>query len=179
MTFRKFSASVRWLTGISSIPEYDYPLSPLPRKMALRCHNLTNWLSGIDWLQKVIVRVTESRADCWKERRSITLTRQSHLINLFAAENGFMLLLWWCPFKIKKEKWPGLQFTRTDYLSLVLTPLRIRWTIPLSRTQPSNDISAVLCILQISTACVSTKLSTEVGGSGTHWGSVAQRLKHI
>jgi hypothetical protein len=34
-------------------------------------------------------------------------------------------------FKIQKEKWLGLQFTRTDYLSLVLTHLRIRWTIPL------------------------------------------------
>ncbi len=29
-------------------------------------------------------------------------------------------------------KLPALQFTRTDYLSLVLTPLRIRWTIPLN-----------------------------------------------
>ncbi len=43
-----------------------------------------------------------------------------------------MLLLWWCPFKIQKEKLPGLQFMTTDYLSLVLTPLRIRWTIPLN-----------------------------------------------
>jgi hypothetical protein len=43
-----------------------------------------------------------------------------------------MLPLWWCPFKIKKEKLGGLQFFSTDYLSLVLTPLRIRWTIPLS-----------------------------------------------
>jgi hypothetical protein len=43
-----------------------------------------------------------------------------------------MLLLWWCPFKIQKANWAGLQFTRTDFLSLVLTPLRIRWTIPLS-----------------------------------------------
>jgi hypothetical protein len=42
-----------------------------------------------------------------------------------------MLLLWWCPIKIQKEKLPGLQFMTTDYLSLVLTPLRIRWTIPL------------------------------------------------
>jgi hypothetical protein len=42
-----------------------------------------------------------------------------------------VLLFWWCPFKIQKEKWPGLQFMRTDYLSFVLTPLRIRWTIPL------------------------------------------------
>jgi hypothetical protein len=43
-----------------------------------------------------------------------------------------MLLLRWCPFQIQNEKWLGLQFTRTDYLSLVLTPLRIRWTIPLT-----------------------------------------------
>ncbi len=42
-----------------------------------------------------------------------------------------MLLLWWCPFKIQKEKWAGLQFTSTDGMSLVSTPLRIRWTIPL------------------------------------------------
>jgi hypothetical protein len=42
-----------------------------------------------------------------------------------------MLLLLWCPFKIQKEKLAGLQFISTDYLSLVLTPLRIRWTIPL------------------------------------------------
>jgi hypothetical protein len=46
-----------------------------------------------------------------------------------------MLLLWWCPFKIQKEKWPGLQFTKTDYLSVVLTPLRICWTIPLRSLQ--------------------------------------------
>ncbi len=43
-----------------------------------------------------------------------------------------MFFLWWCPFKIWKEKWAGLQFTSTDYLSIVLTPVRIRWTIPLS-----------------------------------------------
>ncbi len=39
------------------------------------------------------------------------------------------------PLKFKKEIWPGLQFTRTDYLSLVLTPLRIRWSIPLSAVE--------------------------------------------
>jgi hypothetical protein len=33
--------------------------------------------------------------------------------------------------KIQKEKRAGLQFTSPDYLSLLLTPLRIRWTIPL------------------------------------------------
>jgi hypothetical protein len=35
--------------------------------------------------------------------------------------------------KIQKLKPLGLQFTSTDYLSIVSTPLRIRWTIPLSR----------------------------------------------
>jgi hypothetical protein len=34
------------------------------------------------------------------------------------------------PLKYKKRR--GLQFTSTDYLSIVSTPLRIRWTIPLS-----------------------------------------------
>jgi hypothetical protein len=37
------------------------------------------------------------------------------------------------PFKIQKEKRAGLQFTSKDYLSLLLTPPRIRWTIPLTR----------------------------------------------
>ncbi len=36
------SGSETLLTGISSIPEYGNPLSPLPRKMALRCHVLEN-----------------------------------------------------------------------------------------------------------------------------------------
>ncbi len=31
-----------------------------------------------------------------------------------------------------KRKLVGLQFTSTDYLSLLLTPLRIRWTLPIS-----------------------------------------------
>jgi hypothetical protein len=97
----------------------------LPRKMALRRNVLENWLSGIARLRKVNASVTESITDCWKERRSVTLIRQSHLINLKASKNGFLLLLWWCPFKIQKEKWPGLQFTRTDCLSLVSTPLKI------------------------------------------------------
>jgi hypothetical protein len=45
-----------------------------------------------------------------------------------------MLLLWWCPFKIQKEKRAGLQFSSTDFLSKVSTPLRIRWTIPFIHT---------------------------------------------
>ncbi len=44
-----------------------------------------------------------------------------------------MLLLWLCPIKIQKEIWAGLHFTITDYLSIVSTPLRILWTIPLRK----------------------------------------------
>ncbi len=40
-----------------------------------------------------------------------------------------MFLLSCCPFKIQKVKRACLQFTRTDYLSKVLTPVRIRWTM--------------------------------------------------
>jgi hypothetical protein len=36
-----------------------------------------------------------------------------------------------CPFKIQKEKRAGLHFKTTGYLSFVLAPLRIHWTIPL------------------------------------------------
>jgi hypothetical protein len=51
------------------------------------------------------------------------LIRQSHLTNLSAAENGLLLLLRWCSFNIQKEKRAGLQFTSTDYLSLLLALL--------------------------------------------------------
>jgi hypothetical protein len=34
------------------------------------------------------------------------------------------------PLKFEKKR-ADLQFTSTDYLSIVLTPVRIRWTIPL------------------------------------------------
>jgi hypothetical protein len=81
--------------------------------------------SGID---EILVSYLTETEKC----RRVNLIRQSHLTNLKAAENGFMLLLWWCPFKIQKEKRAGLQFIRTDYLSLLLTPPRIRWTIPLN-----------------------------------------------
>jgi hypothetical protein len=40
--------------------------------------------------------------------------------------------------KNSKIKTAGLQFTSTDYLGLFLTPLRIRWTIPLSRWKCSS-----------------------------------------
>ncbi len=101
-----------------------------PRKMALRRHVLENWLSGIDKLRKVNVSVTESIGDCWKERHSITVTRKKAILLIFKLLK--IVLCSSCdgvPYKIQKEKWSGLQFTRTDYLSLVLTLLRLRWTI--------------------------------------------------
>jgi hypothetical protein len=32
-----------------------------------------------------------------------------------------------CPTPGGLQKWPGLQFTRTDYLSLLLTPLTVEF----------------------------------------------------
>ncbi len=103
--------------------------------------SLENWLSGIGRLRKVILSVTESKAECWKERSSVTLTRQSQLNSIKLLKMVFSLLLWWCPFKIQTEKRAGLQFTSTDYLSQILTPLRIRRTIPL-RYSEQNWASA-------------------------------------
>jgi hypothetical protein len=65
----------------------------------------------------------------------------------YAADNCFMLLLWWYPFKIQKEKLAGLQFTSTDYLSLVWTPLRIRWTVPLTMSHCISCITFLTCWL--------------------------------
>ncbi len=63
-----------------------------------------------------------------------------------------MLLLWWCPFKIQKEKQVGLQFTSTDYLSLLLTPLWIHWTIHLNglvASYLSNNTSVIKIVLYL------------------------------
>jgi hypothetical protein len=35
------------------------------------------------------------------------------------------------PLKFEEKKRAGLLFTSMDYLSIVLTPVRIRWTVPL------------------------------------------------
>ncbi len=45
-----------------------------------------------------------------------------------------MVLCFFCdgvPLKFDKKNKAGLQFTSTDYLSIVLTPGRIRRTVPL------------------------------------------------
>ncbi len=53
--------------------------------------------------------------------------------------------LWLCPFKIQKEKRVGLQLTSMYRTSLVLTPLRIHWTVPLKKC--SNDSIYVLIFI--------------------------------
>jgi hypothetical protein len=40
-----------------------------------------------------------------------------------------MLLARWCPLKIQHKILAGLQFSSRDCLSLVLTPVRIYWTV--------------------------------------------------
>ncbi len=55
-----------------------------------------------------------------------------------------MFLLWWFPFKIWKEKRADLQFTNTDYLIIVLTPVRIRWTIPLKTNDRYGHVNVNL-----------------------------------
>jgi hypothetical protein len=75
-----------------------------------------------------------------KEHRShFDQTKSNNFV--LATENGFMLLLSWRPLKIQKEKLAGLQFTSTDYLSLVLGPLIIRWTISLTTNFTENHHS--------------------------------------
>ncbi len=73
--------------------------------------------------------------------RHLTETEKSRKVNLLdkAILQIFKLLkMVLCsscdgvPFIIQKEKRAGLQFTSTDYMSLLLTHLRIRWTIPLN-----------------------------------------------
>jgi hypothetical protein len=86
--------------------------------------------------------------------RKVNFIRQSHLTNLKPLK---MVLCssWWCPFKIQKEKRAGLQFTSTDYLSLLLTPLRIRWTIPLTYFFSCHLGSAAACEFKFSTRMAS------------------------
>ncbi len=80
INFLAFPLSIRWLTRILSIPEYDNTLLTLPREMALRCQVWENWHSAVGRLWKVNVSVTKRIADCWKELRSVTLTRKISLL---------------------------------------------------------------------------------------------------
>jgi hypothetical protein len=54
-----------------------------------------------------------------------------------------MLLLWWCPFQIQKEKWLGLLFTMTVFFSLALIPLINRWTIPICKCKTARNSYAL------------------------------------
>jgi hypothetical protein len=47
------------------------------------------------------------------------------------------------PLKLKKLKRLCHQFTSMDYLSLVLTPLRIRWTVPLGQLDGQWDLNVL------------------------------------
>jgi hypothetical protein len=51
------------------------------------------------------------------------------------------------PLKFQKKHAVGLQFTSTDYLSLVLSPLRIRKTIPLTRVLYSSLGTGTISLL--------------------------------
>jgi hypothetical protein len=71
--FPAFFISVRWLTTIRCSLCTVRHITPL---------SFRKWLSGIERLQKINVIVTTRKANCWKERCSVTLSRQSQLISL-------------------------------------------------------------------------------------------------
>jgi hypothetical protein len=107
------------------------------RNMTIRCRPYSaKWLYAAKF-EKMTFRnwqTAESQCKCHQEYTvcsGLLKIAPYHLIDLKAAENGLMFLLW-CPLKIQKEKREGLQLTQTNYLSILLTPVRIRWTIPLN-----------------------------------------------
>ena len=51
-----------------------------------------------------------------------------------------MLLSWWCPFKIKKRKWPTRHFEIIYRLIPLLTPVSCRWTVPLRILSTVNQL---------------------------------------
>jgi hypothetical protein len=54
-------------------------------------------------------------------------------LSLQADENSFKLSVGWCLFKIqRKKKFADFQLNIKDQMSLVSTPTKIRWTIPLT-----------------------------------------------
>jgi hypothetical protein len=125
------SSLVQWSTCL--LPVIRDPGS-IPRGVMWNRDSPVNVVSlqfSISLLFKVNISVTKRIADCWNERRSITLSGQSHiilpkpLIMVFCSSRDGI------PFKINIIKLPGLQFSSTDRFSLLLFPLRIRWTIPL------------------------------------------------
>ncbi len=61
----------------------------------------------------------------------MTFTSQSDLRSYSAASQGFFLILWWRPFKIRQKNLPSTQFVITDRMSL-LSPLSLNGrSIPL------------------------------------------------
>ena len=60
------------------------------------------------------------------------------------AVDCFMLLLWWCPYKIKKGKWLTRQFIIIYRLVALSTPVSCRWTVPLKRVSNENKRNTVL-----------------------------------
>jgi hypothetical protein len=62
--------------------------------MTIRCYPYSvRWLYTANFEKIDFLEITESKADCLEKRNSITFSKQSHLIKLYAAENGFMALL--------------------------------------------------------------------------------------
>jgi len=49
-----------------------------------------------------------------------------------ASKDSFMLLSWWCPFKMKKGTWPTRQFKIIYRLVPLSTPFSCLWTVPLN-----------------------------------------------
>ncbi len=67
-----------------------------------------------------------------ENQHKVTLTSQSDFRNYKAASFGFLLILWWKPFKVKQKKLPSLQFVITNRLSL-FSPLNLNdRSIPLT-----------------------------------------------
>jgi len=77
------------------------------------------------------------------------------------AVDCFMLLSWWCTFKMKKVKWPTRQFKIIYLLVPLSTPVCCRWTVHLNTKLIRNQQETVRYIMERSiTLIYYLKLST-------------------
>ena len=110
-------------------------------KGAYNCprHLHNNWIS-LDWSSRsftiICVRVqTILKSDTGANFVIIYLQYRCTVPRRHPTATGdcFMLLSWWCPFKIKKRKWQTRQFLITYRLVPLSTPVSCRWIVPLMR----------------------------------------------
>jgi hypothetical protein len=105
------------------------------------------------WRYWPIIRI--ERWDYTHSIRNDKLEARPFFKSHFKWPLSLLLILWWNPFKMRKEQIPSLQFINRDQTSLLLTPS------PNGRSMPSKEHALLIpCVLKSCTcsACFPVQL---------------------